>query len=202
MEFKQTWWDNNLSKRFDEFTSWIGSSDSTSKIFFRNYIKEKKYKTLIDLGCGTATEFSAYQKEYPELSYLGVDSSKFLFDLNTKLNIPMWNSSAENTNLISNHSEVIFSRHVLEHQPTFQPVLLEMIRLASKEAIHVFFIPPKDDPEHIGYDSSENLYHNRYNKNDIELFLTNHKKVKDFKWIDINTVEVAICIKIKEESAS
>ena len=32
MSFKQTWWDNNLSKIMDEFKSWIGGSDSISNI--------------------------------------------------------------------------------------------------------------------------------------------------------------------------
>lgn len=195
-EFKQTWWDDNLSKRFEEFSSWIGSSESASKVFFRNYVKEKQYQSIIDLGCGTATEFFAYQKEYPEISYLGVDSSQFLCDRNSELGVPMWNSSAENTSITDNHSDVVFSRHVLEHQPNFQPVLTEMIRLAGKEAIHVFFIPPGDNVEHIGYDSSENLYHNRYNKSDIESFLKNNSKVKNFQWLPISNDEVAISIMV------
>lgn len=196
-DFKQTWWDDNLSTRFDEFASWIGSSESISKVFFRKYVKNKQYKSLIDLGCGTATEFFAYGKEYPELSYLGVDSSQFLYDRNTKLGVPMWMSPAEKTGLPDNHSEVVFSRHVLEHQPKFQPVLEEMIRLASKEAIHIFFIPPGENAEHIGYDPSQNLYHNRYNKSDIEKFLKANEKVQSFEWIEISKEECAISILIK-----
>jgi ubiquinone/menaquinone biosynthesis C-methylase UbiE len=196
LEFKQTWWDNHLPTRFEEFISWVGPSNNISKVFFRNYVKNKQYKSLIDLGCGNATEFFAYQKEYPELSYLGIDSSVFLYNTNTSLGVNMWNSPAENTGLLDNHSEVVFSRHLLEHQPQFQPVLKEMIRLASKEAIHVFFIPPKDNPEHIGYDSSQNLYHNRYNKNDIETFVKGNEKIQSFKWIKISEEECALSIMV------
>ena len=155
--FKQTWWDNNLPNRFEVFNIWIGDKTAQSKVYFRKYIKEKKYKTLIDLGCGNATEYFAYKEEYPELKYLGIDSCKVLYDNNVENCVPMLLSPAENTNLIDNHSDVVFSRHILEHQPSFLPVLSEMIRLASKEAIHVFFITPGDNQEHIGYDDNGNI---------------------------------------------
>jgi hypothetical protein len=45
-EFKQTWWDNNINNRYEEFASWVGDSNSLSKVFFRNYIKEKKYTSF------------------------------------------------------------------------------------------------------------------------------------------------------------
>lgn len=196
-EFKQTWWDDNLTDRYDEFASWIGDSNSSSKIFFRNYVKQKKYISLVDIGCGNATEFFAYQKEYPELKYTGVDSSRILNERNYKLGVPMVLASAENTRLASNFAEVSFSRHVLEHQPKFQPVLNEIIRLASNVAIHIFFIPPGDDSEHIGYDSSQNLYHNRYHKKDIEDYITSNYKVKNYEWINIENIESALIVHIK-----
>jgi ubiquinone/menaquinone biosynthesis C-methylase UbiE len=199
-EFKQTWWDDNLDTRYDEFASWVGDSNSRSKVFFRNYIKEKKYTSLVDIGCGNATEFFAYQKEYPELQYTGVDSSKILNERNSKLGVPMILAPAENTELLSDFAEVAFSRHVLEHQPKFQPVLNEIIRLASKVAIHIFFIPPGDNSEHIGYDSSQNLYHNRYNKKDIEEYIISNPKVKKYEWINIENLESALIIYTSDQT--
>lgn len=197
MVFKQTWWDNNLPNRFDEFNSWIGDKNAQSKVFFRNFIKDGNYKSLIDLGCGTATEYFAYKEEYPELIYLGIDSSEVLYENNHNLGVPMKLSSAEDTNLPDNFSEAVFSRHVLEHQPSFKPVLNEMIRLASEIVIHVFFITPKDNVEHIGYDSVNNLYHNRYCREDINNYLMSNGKIESFEWKEINDVETALIIKIK-----
>jgi ubiquinone/menaquinone biosynthesis C-methylase UbiE len=194
MEWKQTWWDKNLDKRYAEFESWVGPKSSVSKVFFRNYIKDKGYKHLVDLGCGNATEYFGYKEDYPELQYTGVDSSLILYNRNVALGISMIYAPADNVGVEDNFFEVGFSRHVLEHQPDFKPVLNELIRISEKEAIHVFFIIPKDIPEHIGFDSTENLYHNRYNKQDIELFLKEHPKVKNFRWIPITTSENAISI--------
>jgi len=196
--FKQTWWDNNLNKRFSEFESWVGSSNAYSKEFFRGYIKGMEYKSLIDLGCGNATEFFAYKEEYPSLRYLGVDSSRILFDKNTELGVPMLWAEGENIPLKDNHSEIVFSRHVLEHQPDFRPLLSEMVRLAEKEAIHVFFIIPREE-EIIHYDDKENLYHNTFKKEDIEVFLRSKKDVESFSWLDVCEGEQALII-IKKAS--
>lgn len=196
--FIQTWWDANLATRFEEFESWVGPSGSASKAFFRLYIKDKGYKSLLDLGCGNATEFEAYQDDYPEMEYLGVDSSKYLYNLNTSKGIPMILSEAHNVPLKDGDYEVVFSRHVLEHQPTFKPVLNEMIRIAEKEAIHVFFLIPGHG-EIINYDEAQNLFHNVYDRKEIEEFLATHDDVIAFSWIPITSQEEAISI-IKKPS--
>lgn len=198
MAFKQTWWDINLPTRMEEFKSWIGTSDEPSKIYLRKYIKELQYKSVIDLGCGTATEYEAYLKDIPDIKYLGIDSSEVLFKSNKKRGVPMLLASAEETTLKDNYTDCVFSRHVLEHQPDFKNILTEMIRIASKEAIHVFFIPPSDKKTHIGYDEKENLYHNRYNEVEIDKFLMDQSKVVAVGWEILPTKEVALHIKLDE----
>jgi ubiquinone/menaquinone biosynthesis C-methylase UbiE len=197
-DFKQTWWDENLAKRFEEFESWVGPSGAMTKAYFRTYVKFKEYLSLIDLGCGPATEFSAYEEEYPQLKYLGIDSSSFLYKRNTGMGIPMMKCEAHNVPLPDNDSEVVFSRHVLEHQPTFKPVLNEMIRLAEKEAIHVFFLIPGVG-EIINYDPEQNLFHNVYDRKEIEEFLAKHEDVLTFSWIPLTKTEEALSI-IKKPS--
>jgi ubiquinone/menaquinone biosynthesis C-methylase UbiE len=190
----QTWWDENLPTRYNEFASWVGGSESYTKKFFRDYVKEKKYESLIDLGCGPATEFFAYKEDYPELKYVGVDSSEFLYKKNVEKGVPMIMAEAAYVPLLKDSSyDVVYCRHVLEHQPKFLPILSEMIRLAKKEAIHVFFIIPGDE-EIIDYDDRQNLYHNTFSKPDIENYLNSHYDVSEFKWIQLTETEAALCI--------
>lgn len=191
--FRQTWWDDNLKEKYKEFESWVGDSTAVTKAFFRGYVKSMGYKTLLDVGCGNATEYFAYDKEYPELYYLGVDSSKYLYDRNKALGVPMVQAMADNIPFAHNEFEVVFSRHVLEHQPNFRPVLSEMIRLAKIEAIHVFFIPPGEE-EIISYQELENLYHNTFKKEDIENFLKEREDVESFSWLQITETETALSI--------
>jgi SAM-dependent methyltransferase len=197
-DFKQTWWDKYLATRFNDFESWVGDSTATSKAFFRSYVIGMEFKSLLDVGCGNATEYFAYQKEYPGLYYLGVDSSEFLFNRNGLLGIPMMKASGEDIPLPDNSFDVVFSRHVLEHQPSFKPVLSEMIRIARDEAIHVFFIIPKDT-EIIDYNQEENLYHNTFSKPDIEAYLKENESVESFIWTPIIEGETGLIIKKKAQ---
>ena len=197
-QFVQDWWDKNLATRYEEFASWIGDSTATSKKMFREYVKSKGYKSLIDFGCGNATEFFAYKEEYPELEYMGADSSTFLYTLNISKGIPMALVQNDKTLLLRNQADIVFSRHVLEHQPSFKPLLVEMVRLALTEVLNVFFIPPQDK-EIINYDPADNLYHNTFCKQEIEDFLKSLPDVDSFTWIPVTSTEVALSI-IKKEN--
>jgi len=86
---------------------------------------------------------------------------------------------------------------VLEHLPTYKDALNEMIRVASKYVVHIFFIKPTDS-EKIVYDEPNNLYHNRYVKEEIEDFISSNETVESFEWVDIDEKEVALTLKIKE----
>lgn len=191
-EFKQTWWDQNLPTRFNEFQSWVGASNEPSKVYFRNFVKEKGYKTLVDLGCGNATEYFAYKQEIPDLLYIGVDSSQYLYDLNTSKGVTMIKSDITRTPLNDSAFDIAFSRHVLEHQPNFRPALKEIIRLGKKVSVHVFFIPPKEGNEIINYSKEQNLYHNQYSKSEIEDFVKSFKDVEKFEWVQITANEVGL----------
>ena len=192
--FRQTWWNHNLPSRFDEFKTWIGGKDALSKVFCRKMIKNAEYKSLADFGCGTATEFFGYKEEYPELKYLGIDSCTELVHRNRELEVPMLNASVEDTLLPDGSYEVAFGRHILEHQPSAEPTLNEMIRVASRVAMHVFFMKPRHEPEAIGYDPAENLYHNRYDIGKIEKFLEAHPDVSTFDWLDLSDAEMLLVI--------
>lgn len=195
--FKQTWWDSQLESKLDLFKSWIGTSDALSKKHVRKYIIEKGYKSLVDIGCGTATEYFAYQKEYPELKYLGVDSSVYLNNYNIKKGVPMLKCEAHDIPLDDNSVDVTFSRHVLEHQPHFSPILDEMIRIGRQAAIHVFFIRPWNRETLVSFDPKQGLYHNRYNREEINLYLNSIVKVHTYKWEDISEEESILIIDLK-----
>jgi SAM-dependent methyltransferase len=183
--FKQTWWDTTIKEKESGFLYGIGKSDAISKIFSRQYVKSKGYRSIIDLGCGPATEFFAYKDEGYEINYLGIDSSQYLFKINLERGVPMLLSRAESVHLPQNSYEIVYSRHVLEHQPFFEPILEEMIRLAEKEATHVFFFKPGENPKFSHFNEEENLWHSTYNKKEIENFLEQHPKVDFFFWEDV-----------------
>jgi ubiquinone/menaquinone biosynthesis C-methylase UbiE len=196
--FSQTWWDNNLnnSGKFNEYLGWLGNSDAESRIFIRENIKDLEIKSIADFGCGPCVEYIALSEEEYEFEYLGIDSCVHLKEYNESRGIPFVNVPVEKTGLEDSSYDLAYSRHVLEHLPTYKDALNEMIRVAKKYAVHIFFIKPTDE-EKIIFDEPNNLYHNRYIKEEIETFLNENKKVESFEWIDINKKEVALSIEVK-----
>jgi SAM-dependent methyltransferase len=195
--FTQTWWDNNLNFKMNEFLNWIGDTNAESKKFFRKFCIDNKFqfKNILDVGCGPATEYEGFLQDKITTTYMGVDSSKILEELNKNRNVPMIRSNCENIPIEDSTYELVYSRHVLEHQPNFEKVLTEMIRCSNHYIANIFFIKPSDHQQ-ISYCPNENLYHNLYNIQDIENFLHLNNKVKKFSWIDINKQENLLFIEV------
>lgn len=193
--FKQTWWDDNLKNRFNDYLGWLGDSTADSRVFIRDNIKELEIKSFADFGCGPCLEYTALKDEGYVFDYMGIDSCIHLKELNESKGIPFINAPVEKTGLKKNSYELSYSRHVFEHLPTYKDVLNEMIRVASKYVVHIFFIKP-EDKEKINYWDEENLYHNTYSKAEIEGYLLNIPKVKSFEWVDINDKETALIVNL------
>ena len=194
-DFKQTWWDANLTNHFDTFKGWIGDFNAQSKVFVRGYVKSKGYTSIVDCGCGPATEYFGYKNDKYDIDYMGVDSSEFLFNHVKNLGVPAILSPIENISAIADSSyDVAFSRHVLEHLPTYKKGLAEFIRIGRKEVINVFFKKPVDGADIIDFNPELNLYHNSYGKAGIEDFLKSSPKVASWSWHEINEQECALII--------
>lgn len=179
--FKQTWWDTYLPTRFDEFNSWIGDYESTTKKYSRDYVMNHKYTNLVDFGCGVCSDYLGYKKYNYDINYTGVDNSTYLYNHNQHENVNILLEDVNKTSLLDNSNQVSYSRHVTEHQETWQPLFDEMIRVASVCVVNVFFIPPQQE-EIINFDKNQNIYHNTYSKPEINKYLKNHPKVKSWKW--------------------
>lgn len=193
--FEQTWWNNNLNipQKFNEYLGWLGDEDADSRVFIRENIKDLEIRSIADFGCGPCVEYTALTSEGYDFNYLGIDSCIHLKELNESKNINFLNAPVEKTGLEDSSYELSYARHVFEHLPTYKDALSEMIRVASKYVVHIFFIKPSDT-ENINYWEEENLYHNHYIKKDIEKYLKKNSKVKSFEWMDITDKENALVI--------
>lgn len=181
-DFKQTWWDENLGTLMKDFLGWVGDHHAMSKKFVRNYVESRGYRSIVDIGCGPATEFTGYKEDRYRISWVGVDSSSILHKRAVDNKVPVLLGEVNNLPLPDKSRDVAFSRHVLEHLPNFKDALREHIRVASKEVIVVFFMPPTDATVEYNYTPSANLHHNRYCKKDIEEFCRLSKRVKSVRW--------------------
>ena len=193
---QQTWWNDNAHKMFDTFKDWVGDKNAPSKLYTSLHFKNKHYTSILDLGCGNCTLFGTLKDTNVNYKYTGVDSCIFFNDINTNRGIHMINSDVRKVDSVENSSyDFAFSRHVLEHQPEPNSTLAELIRIAKKEACHIFFIKPTSSSRHdIRYDAPSNLYHNIYSKLLIEEYLASNNKVVSWRWVDITDDECALHI--------
>ena len=191
--FEQTWWNSHAENKISEFKDWVGDEHAHSKRYIKFYLNRHAYKSFLDVGCGNATLYNPI-KNYLKIEYTGVDSCKFFIDSGLKNGIHIIESDVRDMSCIHDSSyDFGFSRHVFEHQESFNPALSELIRVSKHEACHIFFIKPADVKK-ISFDPAQKLYHNTYAKNDIDAYLKNNKKVVSWSWVSINDNEEALHI--------
>lgn len=196
----EQWWELNVLNKLGKFANWLGDTDADSRVKMRSYIKSQGYKSVLDVPCGLCTEYFGYIETGMDIDYCGLDITKALVERGKSLNVPVKQGSIENIPFPDNSFDVCYARHILEHLDYYEKAVEELIRVASKEVIVVFFIRPHDDADSIrpGMDSGALLYHNVYNRSKIRDFATNNKKCKNASWQDINKYEVALHIYVGE----
>jgi SAM-dependent methyltransferase len=207
MEKEQTYWNNHLCEDHynNVFVQWVGDCNATSKLYVYEHLSNKNYASVIDLGCGDASIYQGIQKRNISIDYTGVDTCKFFINLCKQQNINVIDSDIRNVSTAVNAKyDFVLGRHVLEHQDNFHELIEEMIRLAKKEVVCIFFIKPDLTSEEtvINYEKETNLYHNTYSYSLITQFLTKHPRVSSFHLASIpNTdVEVALHINVNVET--
>ncbi len=167
----------------------MGDENANTKRYSRQYIYSKGYKSIVDLGCANASMYVGFQKESYNIDYTGIDSCVYFVNKNKERCIKCVLSDVIKTPFVERSFEIVYSRHIIEHQPEFETYLEETIRIAEKEVLHIFFKIPWSEKEYIFYTDEDNLYHNTYNKEDIETYLKNHQRVKEFSWRILNNNE-------------
>jgi len=190
------WWNKNLPHDLANFEKSIGDCNAVSKVYVRKYVREKNYKSILDAGCGLCSEYVGYKNDGYDIDYLGVDFCDYLIDQAKTKSIPVIKSSIESINLLDSSKEIVYGRHVLEHQSYYEKSLNEFIRIAQKEVIIVFFIWPTN--EKINYDAVANLYNNQYDLCKLTYFLLYNPKVNSVQFEKLE-YEIILHIYLKRE---
>lgn len=195
---EQTFWNNFISKEtMPTFKNWVGNFKAESKMYFYDYLKQKNYDTILDIGCGDATISDGIKHSNINIEYTGADSCEYFVDQGRKRNINILKTDIRKINTADSTYDMVFGRHVVEHQPDFENLFTEMIRIAKKECIHIFFIKPVIGDTVINYDNNQNLYHNKYSYLKIDEFLKKHPKVENYVIKDINKDECMLIMNLK-----
>lgn len=180
------WWNKNLNKDniYNQFSSWLEQSDSDSRKTLYEFIKNNNISSCLEFGPGIFIDYNSFFKN-EKIDYHSVEITNKIIDLANKNNISCEYGSIEGTNLPENSYELVYTRHVFEHLDYYDDALKEMLRLASKYVVVIFWLISQGDEDNIEYVEIEDLYHNSYSKEKISQKLK--EKNLDFEWIKCKT---------------
>ena len=84
------------------------------------------------------------------ISYTGLDITAFLVHKAQKMGINAREGSIEKLPFDNSSFQLVYVRHLLELLDYYERALTEAIRVAEKEVMVIFFIPPQlDQPDRI-----------------------------------------------------
>ncbi len=185
----EQWWTENVETKMSLFHGWLGAENALSRVAVRKYIFEKKYTSLLDIPCGLCDDFFGYKKDGITIEYYGVDITPFLVEKAKKLGINAIQGSIEKIPYPDSFVNVCYSRHILEHLEYYEKAINELIRIAEKEVIVVFFLPFAEHGDQIKIKTvdSKPIYHNSYDKEKLTQYILANKKVANIVWQNLKT---------------
>lgn len=195
-----SWWNVNINTRIEDFKLWTGDENVESKVYLRNYIIGKLYKSCLDCGAALCLEYTGFKNKNYNIEYQAIDTCEFFINEGLKKGIDIVYSSIEKIGKADKSIEIVYCRHVLEHLSGYKRALDEMIRVAKKEVIVIFFMKPSEK-EKITYAFYENsfLYHNTYDINKIREHIESNPRFDKLVVEEINDKENCYHIYLKQK---
>jgi len=181
----QEHWVGEQHKTGDNLNTWIGGENESSRVAARLHIFLKRYESVLDIPCGGCADYRAFKKNSRIKHYKAADITQSFINDAIEKGIDAEQASIEKIPLSDNTFDVTYSRHILEHLSSYEKALQELVRVAKREVIVIFFMAPHDNKNHVisnklhdGYP----LYHNSYSKPLLEKFLSELPKVDYYEW--------------------
>ncbi len=197
VEEHEQWWQQCLENRVSiaTFEEWLGNYNSKSRVAMRRHIKEKGYKSILDVPSGLCIDYFGLNHDGITIAYQGVDITPKLVDLAQKQNLSVIQGDIKSLPFLDNQFEICYSRHILEHLDSYEQAINSLIRVASREVFITFFIQPKDTQViRSALVDGYLLYHNIYCKPELEHFIQSNPKVSKMEWEEVDENEVILHI--------
>jgi SAM-dependent methyltransferase len=183
------WWTENQEseKPGEEFLDY--NKDKPARHFCRKMITDwgtaGQIKSVLEIAFGGLHEYRAMRAKLRELdvTYSGIDwTEHFVAHAQKEFPECRWNQGDIVRGVIAEEADVVYSQHMLEHVPALEPAFSNMLRLARKTLINIFFIPPKPfaNYEVVNWQHYP-LYHNTYSVGHIDRICRANKF--DVKWV-------------------
>jgi ubiquinone/menaquinone biosynthesis C-methylase UbiE len=160
-------------------------------------VRSHGYASILDCGCGLGTDAEGYAADGVTIVYKGLDNCVDLIAIAAKQGLTVVQGSVEAIPEPDASFDVVHARHLLEHLPSFETALGEMVRVARFEAIVVFFLPPSAEQPQLNFDSAAHLYQNCYHRPAVDRFARTLPRVISCFWEPIDN-EIILHITVSE----
>lgn len=154
------WWDEHRITEA-QMLDWCKDSNAPSKILVREHIKKMGYASVLDCGAGLTSDYGCK-------NYAVIDTCEQFVERARALGVNATLASVEAISAPDHTVDVVVIRHVLEHLTDFRAALSETLRVAAREVIIVFFLPPGETATNQVIDG---LDHRRYCYDDVAVFI-------------------------------
>jgi SAM-dependent methyltransferase len=168
------WWTNNNQPTGKDFLTW--NKDMPARLHMRKLILDwagaGDVSTILEIAFGGLHEYRAMKDALAALNvtYSGLDwTPHFVAHAQKEFPGNQWTQGDIVRGVNVEPADLVYSQHMLEHVPALEPAFSNMLRLAKKKLINIFFIPPKPfDCYEVTNWKKYPLYHNTYSIGHVE----------------------------------
>jgi SAM-dependent methyltransferase len=174
------YWDRQIADPDERarFMSGIGNAMAPARLEVRTYVLRERLRTFLDAGCGPAVDFPHYRGK---VAYTALDFAEVWRAAAVANRIPFVAGSIEALPFRDGAFDATYARAVLEHRPYYHDGMRELVRVAAREAIIVFF-KLREDHDIIRPDAANGIHHNNYVRTDVEAFARSLPGVRSLEW--------------------
>lgn len=197
----EQWWQNFAGTIgfWPNLAWWANDFNTKSRKLMRHYVYHHNYSTILDAGCGVGTDYFGFLSDKSTITYQGLEITPKFVEFGLNHGVPVCQASIEYIPFENSSFDITYTRHILEHLSYYHKALNELIRVAQREVLIVFFISPGNKPDalYLLHARGIPIYNNYYNKKKIELFIASHDKVSHWLWEKITSTECFLHIYLK-----
>jgi ubiquinone/menaquinone biosynthesis C-methylase UbiE len=166
-EAKQ-WWNKNVPTMENTLYDWIEDHTALTKRVPAEYFAKigNKKTDLLDVACANQTFKKSLEIAGYKGKYTGCDSCELLIE-----KYASDRQDIENMDYPDGFFDFVFARHILEHLPEFQKGFGEVLRVARKNVVVVFFNLPAETEQIRIENNNGEVYTNIYSLKEIEEFI-------------------------------
>lgn len=184
-----TWWEKNLSntQEWQKFANWLGHHKDPSRVMFLEYIKLYNCESLLEVAPGMFRCYDNLKTMGWPGDYKAVDITPKIVELGVSKGIDVAVGNVDDLHFEDGSIDVVYCRHLMEHLDYYEDAIREMVRVAKKAIIVIFYKPPHHTNEEDVLELTEEMgvYHNYYSRPKLDRFLKTLPKVNLVTWRDI-----------------